>query len=209
MTLGENIRTLRERKGWSTHQLAEKADTQQSSVWRFEANRVRPRRTTLQRIASALGVEIWELEYGSNFIESVPIGTLRVPVLDYVQAGSFAGVAPYLRDEEMQDFLITDGEYSKESFGLKIRGDSMYPRFQEGDTIIVDPAVRPKPNEFVVAKDGSGEATFKQYKDRGTIDGKEIFELVPLNDGYPSLRSDQTQIEVVGTMVEHRQYRRR
>ena len=39
--------------------------------------------------------------------------------------------------------------------------------------------------------------------------GNMIFELVPLNDDFPSLRSDVNDIHIVGTMIEHRKYRRR
>jgi SOS-response transcriptional repressor LexA len=208
MALGENIRALRERRGWSTHELAARTGTLQSSIWRYERNEVRPRPAVLQRLAGALAVSAGQLEYGSADLSRAVIGRRRIPVLDYIQAGAFTGVAPYFRDEEMQDFLLTDIEYSPDAFALKIHGDSMYPEFEEGDTIIVDPGQRPKPNDFVVAKNGAGEATFKQYKERGILNGKLVIELVPLNDGYPSLRSDQVPIEVVGTMVEHRRYRR-
>jgi hypothetical protein len=38
--------------------------------------------------------------------------------------------------------------------------------------------------------------------------GNMVFELIPLNDDYPTLRSDVDHIRIVGTMVEHRKYRR-
>ena len=32
--------------------------------------------------------------------------------------------------------------------------------------------------------------------------GEEYFELVPLNEDYPTLRSDLTRIEIIGTAVD-------
>jgi len=40
--------------------------------------------------------------------------------------------------------------------------------------------------------------------------GHEVFELVPLNNDYPVLRSDERHLIVIGTMIEHRRkFRRR
>ncbi|MGL5041357.1 MAG: S24 family peptidase, partial [Aeromonas sp.] len=40
-------------------------------------------------------------------------------------------------------------------------------------------------------------------------DGQEVFELVPLNDDYPTMRSDRQPIQIIGSMVEHRRRRKR
>ena len=62
----------------------------------------------------------------------------------------------------------------------------------------------------MVAKNGDDEATFKKYRPRAVdARGSMVFELVPLNDDYPIIRSDVTPVRIVGTMVEHRKYRRR
>jgi hypothetical protein len=40
------------------------------------------------------------------------------------------------------------------------------------------------------------------------MDGQEVFELVPLNEDYAIMRSDQQPIQIIGTMMEHTRYRR-
>lgn len=35
------------------------------------------------------------------------------------------------------------------------------------------------------------------------------FELVPLNSDYPTLSSENTPLMIIGTMIEHRIYRRK
>jgi len=122
------------------------------------------------------------------------------------------------------EYLLSDrDDLSIRTFALEIRGDSMMPppgsgeeSFNEGDRIIVDCNVTPLPGDFVVAKNGpDGEhgkhaATFKKYRPRGMDEqGREVFELVPLNPDYPTMRSDRQRIDIIGVMVEHRRYRKR
>jgi len=86
----------------------------------------------------------------------------------------------------------------------------MLPEFREGDMVIIDPAVEPSPGDYVVAQNDDNEATFKKFRPRGVNErGQQVFELVPLNEDYPSLRSDCVSIRIIGTMVEHRRYRTR
>lgn len=144
---------------------------------------------------------------------NVAVGTTRVPLISYVQAGDLTEIMDDHAPGAAAEYLLTDLPVSKYTFALEIRGTSMLPEFKEGDRVIIDPAVRPQPGDFVAAKSvdhhGHGEATFKKYRPRGLNDrGQEVFELSPLNDDFPSLRSDSTPLEIIGTMVEHRRYRR-
>jgi SOS-response transcriptional repressor LexA len=139
-----------------------------------------------------------------------PIGTRRIPLISYVQAGHMAEAVDSYPVGSGAEWILTDLELSPTAFALKIKGDSMLPEFREGDTVIIDPSVQPLPGDFVVAKNGEHEATFKKYRPRGHDDhGDTVFELVPLNEDYPSTRSDVTPVRIIGTMVEHRRYRKR
>lgn len=142
-------------------------------------------------------------------VQDAMMGERRIPLLNYVQAGVFRDPGQNFTFEEVE-YLLTDLCLSERSFALQIKGDSMLPDFKEGDRIIVDCELTPRPGDYVVAKNSEEEATFKKYRllciDEG---GQEIFELVPLNEDYPAIRSDQHAIEIIGTMVEHRKYYRR
>lgn len=138
------------------------------------------------------------------------LGYRPIPLINYVQAGVWTDVIDAFEPGQADEYLMTDLDLSGSAFALQIKGDSMLPEFKEGDRVIIDPDVAPSPGDCVVAKNGSQEATFKKYRPR-TMDehGNVIFELVPLNEDYPTLRSDVTRITIVGTMVEHRKYRKR
>lgn len=143
-------------------------------------------------------------------ITPVELGAHRIPMISYVQAGGWTGVYDPYAPGDADEWLLTDLELSDGSFALEIKGDSMLPEFKPGDRVIVDPVIAPQPGDYVVAKNGEEEATFKKYRPRGMNErGDVVFELVPLNEDYPSIRSDLTPIRIVGTMVEHRKYRKR
>lgn len=133
-------------------------------------------------------------------------GSRPIPVISAVQAGALKEMEnPY---EPGDGFAIeyTDQKLSRWAFGLDVEGLSMAPRFLPGDRIIVDPDISPNPGNFVVARNGSNQATFKKYRPRGMdASGNTIFELVPLNDDYPTLRSDTDHLIVIGVVTEHRQ----
>lgn len=132
----------------------------------------------------------------------------RVPVINYVQAGQLTEVGAHFCGEALE-YLLTDIPLSERAFGLEIRGLSMAPQFAPGDKIIIDQEVAPKPGSFVVAMNGGDEATFKKYRPRGLdANGNDVFELVPLNEDFPSFFSDRQELVIIGTMVEHRRYYR-
>ena len=143
-------------------------------------------------------------------VTPVSIGTRRVPLISYVQAGCWTEASDAATVGDGFEYLLTDLELSGSAFALEIQGESMLPRFVPGDRVIVDPEVSPQPGDFVMAMNGGQEATFKKYRPRGIDDrGDTVFELVPLNEDFAPMRSDKTAIRIVGTMMEHRQYRRR
>jgi SOS-response transcriptional repressor LexA len=204
MALGENIKAWRTRKGWSTHELGLAADVPQSSISRFERNVQRPRQATLERIAQVLGAELPQLEYGSTDLEVVPIGKRRIPVLSYAQAGLWMDPDnDVISDDEIAEYLITDAEYSPKSFAMIVRGESMVPAFLPGDRIVVDPTVKPRPGDFVIAMNGSSEVIFKQLAELGLNErGEMVRELRSLNPVYPSWNSTSVHFRIIGTVVE-------
>jgi SOS-response transcriptional repressor LexA len=148
-------------------------------------------------------------EFDKN-VAPAEVGTRLVPVISYVQAGQMTEVVDPFALGGSFEFISTDLDLSGRAFALIIKGPSMEPEFREGDKVIIDPAVCPQPGDFVVAKNSVEEATFKKYRPRGTdARGNMIFELVPLNDDFPTLNSDRDHLIVIGVMMEHRKYRKR
>ena len=143
--------------------------------------------------------------------KAVPVDVRPYPVISCVQAGALREITvPYAPGDGF-DVEYGDDDASRWAFFLQIDGDSMLPDFRPGDRVLIDPEVSPRPGDFVAARNTKQEATFKKYRVRGISEsGQEVFELVPLNDNYPVLRSDEHHLAVIGTMLEHRRrFRRR
>lgn len=211
-TIGDRIRARRKELRLTQKDLASRVGVSHVAISQWEKDETAPRGDNLLRLSEALGCAPSYLHNGDGSESNVTPGTVdfrAVPIISYVQAGYWTAECTIRSIEGDIEFLHTNMELSDSAFTLIIKGDSMKPEFREGDAVVIDPEVQPLPGDFVVAKNGEEEALFKKYRPRGIIDGKDVFELVPLNEDYPTLRSDQVQIRIIGTMVEHRRYRKR
>lgn len=190
-------------------ELAEKAGTTQQGIVSIESGRTKRPRNLLE-LARALQTDAAWLMDGGTFQTLAEVNTRKVPLISYVQAGALAHKSPIEAFDGALEYIMTDLELSDFAFALKVKGDSMEPDFKEGDVVIFDPEVQPYPGEFVVAANDHHEATFKKYKPTGIgLHGVDQFELTPLNPDYPVLRSTELPLRIIGTMVEHRIYRRK
>lgn len=145
-----------------------------------------------------------------NNASPAALGKRAIPVISAIQAGALKEIAQPYEVGDGYATVYADDEYSKWAFALEIDGESMLPEFRPGDLVIIEPEWQPRPGEFVAAKNGSEEATFKKYRPRGTnAAGEIVFELAPLNEDYPTLRSDITPLTIIGVMAEHRRKARR
>lgn len=137
-------------------------------------------------------------------------GQRRIPVISFVEAGKPVEAIDAYAVGAGSEELVTDLELGPYAFGLIVQGDSMLPEFKEGDRILIDPDVQPKPGDFVVARTNNGEVTFKKYRPKRISErGDEVFGLVPLNEDYATIWSDEVPCTIVGVLVEHRRQRRR
>jgi SOS-response transcriptional repressor LexA len=143
-------------------------------------------------------------------VAAAALGKRAIPVISAIQAGALKEITqPYELGDGFAT-IFTDEAYSKWAFALEIEGLSMSPEFMPGDIVVIEPEWEPRPGEYVAAKNGREEATFKKYRPRGLDkEGREVFELAPLNDDYPTLRSDTEPLRIIGVMAEHRRKARR
>lgn len=220
-TLGERIKKFRMALGLNQKDFAEacgKLDTRekaskwgQSRIGNYETGTRTPDLEDIRIISSVLNIEPSDLAFGSSNIIPATIGTTKVPLISYIQAGQWTGIDDFRETCGDYEYILTDLDVSENAFALEIKGDSMNPDFLEGDKVIIDPDVQPNAGEFVAAINGEYEATFKKYRPLEDLDeyGRQHFELIALNPDYHKLSTLKQEIRIIGTMVEHRIYRRK
>ena len=214
-TIGTRLKRVRKAAKITQAELAARVGLTQSGIGNIEAG-TRGYGAKVVEIAKVLGTTPGYLQLANGATVEVSnvavaaMGVRQIPLIDCVQAGMWTSVSNPYEAGDGSEFLLTDLELSASAFALEIKGNSMAPEFNPGDRVIIDPDVSPQAGDYVVAKNGGEEATFKKYRLRGHNDqGDEVFELIPLNEDYAPMRSDQQPIQIVGTMVEHRKYRKK
>jgi SOS-response transcriptional repressor LexA len=225
MNIHSRIKLQRLVHGLTQEYLAKKLGINRVSISQWERGDTSPKGNNLVRLAEILGVKPEWLLFGEDAVDGagtnlagyhnvepavIPHGS-RVPILSYVQAGNWREMCEQAATFDGNvEYVSASVDIGPCGFGLWLRDNSMTPFFSEGDLVIVDPDEPPRPGDYVVAKNGGEEATFKKYRPRGIDEnGQEVFELVPLNDDYPPMHSDRQHIEIIGVMVEHRIFRKR
>jgi SOS-response transcriptional repressor LexA len=107
----------------------------------------------------------------------------RVPLISWVRAGEWCESHDSFEPGDAEEWLDCPVEFSEHAFCLKVIGDSMFAPggYNEGEYILVDPAVRPRHGDDVVARTPEGKYTFKrlQITPEGTY-------LLALNPDHPN-----------------------
>lgn len=221
-TLQERIAKVMADSGKTVGELAGIAGVSSSAVTQWKDGPTKTLKTApASKIAAATGFSALWIATGIGPVMSgppvfdanaktAPSGMRPYPVISHIQAGALKEITDPYGPGDGFDVEFGDDDASRWAFFLQIEGDSMLPEFRPGDRVLIDPDVTPNPGDYVAARNTKQEATFKKYRVRGiSTSGQEIFELVPLNDNYPILRSDEQHLTVIGTMLEHRRKFRR
>ena len=188
------IRECRIERGLSQQKLADLVGVHQTAVSQWEKGRTCPAKNSLLRLSAALGVSADRLLGSSD-------ETAKIPVLGYVRAGRPNEASQQVLGYESMGTINCPVE---ELFALRIRGDSMEPRFADGDTVIVRRANAVADGSVCVALVGPDEATVKIADTKnGTL------TLTALNPAYEPLVFTPEQVEslpvrIIGRVIELR-----
>ena len=141
MTVGQRIKEARIKKGLSQTELAELLGYKsRSSINKIESDGRDIPRSSIVRFAEVLDVTPaylmgWESEEPSN-VDILPSEQIcMVPVYESVSAGFGAYASSQV--VEYMPLFIQNVHEAEEMLCIKVRGDSMYPKIEDGDTVVV------------------------------------------------------------------------
>ena len=159
-SIGERIKEARKSAGLTQLELAKKTELSRSYIGDIEKDRYNPSVSTLQLIATATNTPLEDLLPSTKTVSPTGRG-VRIPVLGRVVAGiPIEAVEEILDYEEITPELAATGEF----FALQVKGDSMLPKLEEGDVVIVKKQADVETGDIAIVLVNGDEATIKQVK---------------------------------------------
>ena len=162
---------------------------------------IHPDISSLQKIASAMGMTLTELceIVDENTRVQLRQTAVSIPVFASVQAG-----LPLEAVENIVDYEEISPNLQGEYFALRIKGDSMTPRICEGDVVIVKKQPDIESGSVAIVLVNGYEATVKKV-----IKGRDYITLIGFNPSFEPITYTKQEIEtlpvqIIGKVIEIR-----
>lgn len=200
-SIGERIKEARKSAGLTQLELAKKTELSRSYIGDIEKDRYNPSVSTLQLIATATNTPLEDLLPSTKTVSPTGRG-VRIPVLGRVVAGiPIEAVEEILDYEEITPELAATGEF----FALQVKGDSMLPKLEEGDVVIVKKQEDVETGDIAIVLVNGDEATIKQVK---KVNGgimlygfnPEVYE----PHFYSNQQIEELPVRILGKVIESR-----
>lgn len=198
MKFAEMLKAARKKQGLTQVELAKRCHVSQGTVANWEAGTRTPDVETISMIATELNVTTDYLagrERDQVNVSAVYHDSIRmVPVFESVSAGFGARA-----DEQVIDycpFLIASESEAEETIAIRVTGDSMSPKIEDGDIIRVHCQDSVDSGSIAVVLLDGEEGLVKRVEY-----GRDWIELISINPYYPPRRfegEEVLRIRVVG-----------
>ena len=206
--LGERIKLLRLDWGFTQKELAAHVNKSESAVRMWELGKSEPDIETIKLLAQIFDVstdqiitDTPELLYALRPASATKLRGTRIPVYGSVAAGIPIEAITDIEDyEEIPEDLSRTGQFA----ALKIKGDSMEPRFTEGDVVIVKLQDTVENGDIAVVLVNGDEATCKKIKK--TPEGVMLISTNPAYEPmfYSNKEINEKPVRIWGRVIELR-----
>ncbi len=208
-TIGERLREARENKEMDQATLADKAGVVARTLQRWEKGEQVPDGVSITRLAKATGVQASWLLTGDGDMYAVPSrpenmyvlpGSSRrrnrlvdLPLISAVPAGK---VATLFHPDYAEDYVTVDDIKDPQAFALKVKGNSMATRIEDGDVVVVSPQQEARSGDVCVVR-VNGEDTLKKVKFEGNY-----IHLIPFNPEFDAVVVKRREVNFVWKVVK-------
>lgn len=199
--IGEKIKQLRTENKWTQQDLANRLHVGKTTVSNYETGHSDPNIDMINQLS-----EIFEVSVG--YLLEKKGSKIPIKNKDYATINVYGSIPAGIPIEAIEDISDTedisfkDFDKSKTYIGLKVEGDSMYPKYLEGDTIILELTPDCESGTDAAVYVNGYEATLKTVikNDNGTI------TLMPINTSYSpkTYGKDDEPIKILGIVKEIR-----
>lgn len=206
LNIGKRIEKARELRELTMDDLANRIGVAKSTIQRYEKGKINTIKIpVIDAIARELNVNpswiVGKSDKMEPSYEAHHSTAHTIRVLGRVAAGiPIDSIEETIDQEEISDELYRTGTF----FGLRIKGDSMSPRIQDGDTVIVRSQEDAESDQIVIALINEHDGVCKKLRklENGLM-------LISLNPSYePMIFSkgeiDTMPVKIIGRVVEVR-----
>lgn len=209
MKFSNRFKELRTEKGLTQEDLSKKLELAKSTISMYENGNREPDFEVLEKIADFFNVDINYLLGTSNIrnahaiigdnFETIELGkSINIPVVGTIPAG-----VPIEAIQNVIEYIDIPEEWTKgdkQFIGLKVSGDSMYPLFLDGDTVVIQLQKDAENGDICACYVNGYDATLKRIKlTNGSI------TLQPENPNYPpKTYIHPGKVTIAGKVVEVR-----
>ena len=196
------ILDLIQKNGITAHKLEVEAPIAISSIQAWKNGKSKPSLEAVSKIADYFGVSVDYL-LGKTANNIYPVDSITVfEELGTIKAGFDGSIdeCPTGRKVEIPTSML-HGRPATDYFTLRVTGDSMYPVFVDGDTILCLRTDSVDSGAYAVVIYDGDEATVKKVN---YVQGEDWLELIPVNPMYQTRRiagTDLTQCRVIGKVI--------
>lgn len=198
----ETLKKLRLDRKLTQSEVAKAIGISYQALAGYEAGRHYPSVNLLDKLAKYYNVTVDELIGRYNSSDIIDITAILFPIIGSVRAG-YDGEA--IEDKTGDYFPVPQttlaGHPASDYFVLRVVGDSMYPRFLNGDKVLVKRCDSVDSGTVAVILYNGDEATIKTVEYRKN---ENWLRLVPANPMYPPKfieGHDLEQCRVLGKVI--------
>ena len=205
LEIGNILNRLLEKSAISESELGRIIGVPRATINRIASGRTPdPRASTLRAIAEYFNVTVDQLLGKQPLFQHTDSTALTstyisIPVIEWECANNWENALHSIRPDNHFDWILTDPNIEIGKFALRIKGDSMWPQFQENTVLIIDPTREQKNRDFVIVYiKKSDEILFRQL----LVEGKNKF-LKAINDIFPTIQLQDSD-KVIGIVIQTR-----
>lgn len=210
-----NLKKIREKRGLSQNKLGKMAGVNQTTIARWENKEIAPSIDNVEDLANALNIPLPDLLGkdlrfdNATYIKPIEDdeNMVQIPVLGTIKAG-----IPIEAQEDILEYIEIPKLWlrgGKQFYGLKISGDSMYPKYQENDIVVFEDSrsydLESARNKDCAVMVNGYDATFKKV-----LLSNDGITLVPYNTGsydlmmYSNKDIVEKPVRIIGIAREKR-----
>lgn len=196
----KQIKLLRTNKGLTQVEFAKIFNIATGTIAMWETGKRQPDFNTINKLAEYFNVSTDYLLGVEQQPKPKKIG-VKIPVLGEVQAGvPIEAIQDIIDYEEIDEQTAAQGEF----FALQVRGDSMEPKFSQGDVVIVKQQSTVDSGNIAIVLVNGDSATIKKF-----VRHDSGISLIALNPAYEPMFYTNKEVEelpviCLGKVVELR-----